>query len=273
MPIFSVAIPTYNRKPFLKKAVDSVLKQTFSDWELIIVDDGSNDRTQDLIANYNDSRIKYFYQPNKGVSSARNRCIKESEGYYICPLDSDDWWDKDKLKIHKQYIEEYPQYKIFHTQEIWHKNGRIVPQKNKHKKPSGIIFPHCLPLCCVSISTACIHKSIFNETGLFDENLSACEDYDFWLRISLKYPVFLINKLLTLKNGGRPDQLSQKPELDKYRITALSKFIKDPLLKTEQKRLVRDELSKKIKVYLNGCIKRNKANEIEYYTNLLKKYE
>lgn len=273
MPVFSVGIPTYNRKSYLEKAVCSVLEQTFPDWELIIVDDGSNDGTGNLISAYKDKRIKYIYQQNKGVASARNRCILKSKGEYICPLDSDDWWDKDKLEIQKQYIDQFPQYKIFHTQEIWYRNDILLNQKNKHKKPSGAIFPHCLPLCCVSISTAVIHKSIFNEIGMFDENLPACEDYDFWLRVSLKYPVYLIDKPLTLKDGGRPDQLSQKPELDKYRIIALIKFIKDPSLTKEQRSLIRAELVNKIKIYLNGCIKRNKIDEKKYYRDLLKQYE
>jgi glycosyltransferase involved in cell wall biosynthesis len=271
--MFSIIIPTYNRKLFLKKAIDSVLDQTFSDFELIVVDDGSTDGTTDLILSYKDSRLKYFYKENGGPSSARNLAIKNSTQEYICPLDSDDWWDKNKLLIQVEYLESHPEYKIFHTQEVWYRNGKILNQRKKHKKPSGQIFPHCLPLCCVSISTAVIHMSVFSKIGLFDETLPACEDYDFWLRTSLKYPVFLIDLPLTLKDGGRPDQLSLKTEgLDKYRILALEKFLKSTLTK-DQKNLILAELIHKIKIYLNGCIKRNKLSEIKEYTNLLLKYE
>jgi len=272
--MFSIIIPTYNRKLFLKKAIDSVLQQTFGNFEVIIVDDGSTDRTSELIATYKDNRIKYFYQNNKGPSSARNFAIKESKYEYICPLDSDDWWHKDKLKIQTEYLKSHPEYKIFHTQEIWYRNGELLNQKKKHAKPSGTIFPDCLPLCCVSISTAVIHKSVFNEIGTFDETLPACEDYDFWLRVSLKYPVFLIDQTLTLKDGGRPDQLSMKIEgLDKYRIIALEKLLQNNSLTKQQKTLVHNELLKKIQIYLSGCKKRNKIKEINYYSDLLKKYE
>lgn len=272
MPIFSIVIPTYNRKTFLKKAADSILGQSFPDWELIIIDDGSTDGTSGLITGYNDNRIKYIYQPNKGVSSARNQGIEKAYGEYICFLDSDDYWNKDKLKIHKQYIDQYPRYKIFHTQEIWYRHGVLLRQKEKHQKPSGRIFPHCLPICCVGISTAVIHREVFTEIGMFDESLPACEDYDFWLRVSLRYPVFLIDKPLTIKDGGRPDQLSRKMGLDKYRIIALIKFLNDSSLTKEQHKLILNELIHKIKIYLNGCIKRNKLDEAEYYTNLLKQY-
>lgn len=272
MALFSIVIPTFNRKPFLKKALESVLGQTFPDWELIIVDDGSNDETDGLVLSYNDSRIKYIYQENRGPSSARNHAIKESAGNYICPLDSDDWWDKDKLKTHIEYIKAYPEYKIFHTQEIWHRGGQILQQKQKHKKPSGSIFPQCLPLCCVSISTAAIHRSVFPDVGMFDEGLPACEDYDFWLRVSLKYKVMLIDKQLTLKDGGRPDQLSQRPGLDRYRIIALEKLLKNDTLTNEQKETVQNELFRKIKIYLAGCVKRNKIEEAEYYQKLLNNY-
>lgn len=271
---YSVIIPTYNRENYLKKAVQSVLSQTCGDWELIIIDDGSTDNTKTLISSYTDPRVKYFYQENKGVANARNRAIKESKSEYICPLDSDDWWDKRKLEVQNEYLTKYPEYKIFHTQEIWYKNGQLLPQKEKHKKPSGIIFPNCLPLCCVSISTAVIHKSVFTEIGMFDENLIACEDYDFWLRISTKYPVYLIDTPLTLKDGGRPDQLSNKiAGLDKYRIIALIKLYKSGELNASQKEGVRQEIVKKATIYMKGCIKREKKEEAEYYQTLLNDYK
>lgn len=271
MPFYSVIIPTYNRKVLLTKALESVLGQSFKDFELIIVDDGSNDGTNKLIREYNDPRIKYFYQGNKGVSFARNKGLKEAKGKYICFLDSDDFLDKNKLEIQKQYINDYPEIKIFHTQEIWYRNNKFLKQKEKHKKPSGMIFPMCLPLCCVSISTATIHKSVFEKIGNFDEDLPACEDYDFWLRISLQYPVHLIDKPLTIKDGGRPDQLSQTIKgLDKYRIQSLLKLSNNPTMSEDQRKIVIKELTHKIEIYSKGCIKRNKLNEAEEYLSILK---
>ena len=96
-PYFSVIIPTFNRSGFIKSAIDSVLGQTYEDFELIVVDDGSDDGTDKLIKEYTDKRIKYFYQENKGVSLARNKGIEESSGKYIAFLDSYDQWLKPNL--------------------------------------------------------------------------------------------------------------------------------------------------------------------------------
>ena len=119
IPFFSVIIPTYNRQAFLKKSVDSVLAQTFPDFELIIIDDGSNDGTDKLISSYNDKRIIYKYQQNNGVASARNNGIKRSSGKFIAFLDSDDYWTKKKLKKQTEYIKNFSDIKIFHTEELW----------------------------------------------------------------------------------------------------------------------------------------------------------
>lgn len=274
MPLFSVIIPTYNRRPFLAKAVNSICNQTYTGWELIIIDDGSDDNTNQLVSGYNDPRIRYIYQPNKGVSKARNEGLKQAVGQYICFLDSDDWWDKDKLAVGHQYIIQNPQYRIFHTQEIWCRAGELLSQKDKHRKPHGSIFPYCLPLCCVSISTVLIHRSVFTHIGVFDESLPACEDYDFWLRVSLQYPVFLIDKPLTLKDGGRPDQLSQRIKgLDKYRIAALVKLMDNELLSGENRDLVTEELSKKINIYAKGCANRGRHQEARDYLALLRTWK
>ena len=107
-PNFSVIIPTYNREDFINSAIDSVWGQTFSDFDLIVIDDGSTDRTRESVEEYQDSRLRYFYQNNKGVSSARNRGIKESKGKYLAFLDSDDTWVDTKLERTAEYIKKFP---------------------------------------------------------------------------------------------------------------------------------------------------------------------
>lgn len=275
-PFFSVIIPTYNRKKFLKKALDSVLEQTFGDYELIIVDDGSTDDTGSLIKSLNDKRVKYVWQENKGPSGARNRGIKESVAEWICFLDSDDWWDKRKLEITYDCIKDNPDYRIFHTEEIWYRGGKLLNQKKVHKKYGGWIFEKCLPLCRVSVSTACINRSVFEEAGLFDEYLPCCEDYDFWLRVSIKYPLYLIPRVLTLKEGGHKDQVSRKYwGMDRFRIAALSKILKSGKLSDSQYRLCLEELQEKCRIVKEGCLKRGKSKEAADLERLLldvKKY-
>ena len=267
---FSVIIPTYNRRYFLKISLESVLEQTFKDFELIIVDDGSTDKTYKLIKGYKDKRIKYLKQENKGPASARNLGIKESKGKFICFLDSDDRYRNDKLEITNKYIKRNPGYKIFHTQELWYKNSRYLSQKIEHKKPNGFIFKKALKICCVSLSTACINKDLFLRVGVFDENFPVCEDYEFWLRASLFYPVKLIPHYLTIKEGGRIDQQSRKKGLDKYRFFAIYKIIKNYRLPLYYLKEALRNLEEKAEIYTKGASKRKKVKEISQIKDKLK---
>jgi len=272
---FSVIIPTYNRKYFLKIAVESVLSQSFQDFELIIVDDGSTDSTQTLIKEYLNfsGKIHYLYQENKGPASARNKGIKEAKGDFICFLDSDDRYRVNKLEITYEFIKKFPQFKIFHTEEIWYRKGVLLSQKKIHKKPEGFVFKEALRLCCISISTCAIHKSIFSEIGFFDEKMPVCEDYDFWLRVTSRFPVKLIPYYLTIKEGGYADQQSKKFSfLDKYRIYAIIKLLENNKLDQEKRKWAAGELKRKCDIYIKGALKRGKIKEVNFYKEIIKKY-
>ncbi|RLJ09520.1 MAG: glycosyltransferase family 2 protein [Candidatus Aenigmatarchaeota archaeon] len=259
MPYFSVIIPTYNRAEFLKIAVESVLEQDFDDFELLVIDDGSTDNTKQIIENINNPKIRYFYQQNQGPSSARNLGIKQAKGEWLCFLDSDDRFRKNKLSTAYEYIKKYPEYKIFHTEEIWYKNGKFLSPKKTHKKPNGYVFENALKICCISLSTAIIHKNVFKKIGLFDENFPACEDYEFWLRATFAYPVKLIPRYLTIKEGGRPDQQSKAVSaLDKYRYKAIKKLISTQKLSPEKLKICLYYLEEKANIYIKGLLKRNK---------------
>jgi glycosyltransferase involved in cell wall biosynthesis len=268
--LISVIIPAFNRASFLKKAVESVLSQTYQNFELIIVDDGSDDDTKKILSPYTD-RITYLFQENRGPASARNSGIKISKGNFLAFLDSDDVWVKEKLAVQMSQMRTNPSYLISHTQEIWYKNKKILKQKKKHKKFHGHIFNKCLPLCAVSLSTVIIREELFKAIGLFDETMPCCEDYDFWLRVSIKYPFLLIDRPLTIKDGGRPDQVSAiyARGMDKFRIKSILKILEAPhRLSPEQKTLALKKLKKKCRIYGNGCIKHGKAEEGKYYLEL-----
>jgi glycosyltransferase involved in cell wall biosynthesis len=282
-PFFTIIIPTYNRADFLKIALGSVLSQTFRDWELIIIDDGSTDSTKAFVetctrsqvtSHKSQERIKYVYQENKGPAAARNRGLRAAQGEYICFLDSDDRFFRNKLQITADYIQRNSEYKIFHSEEIWYRRGKILPQKGYHKKPAGHVFGQALRLCSISISTAAIQKNLFTEIGDFDEKLPACEDYDFWLRATAKYPVFLIPEHLTIKEGGHPDQQSKKyPALDKFRIYAIEKILKSGGLDRDDFRLACEVLQDKCLVYKRGARKRGKLKEVEHCRRILQKFK
>jgi glycosyltransferase involved in cell wall biosynthesis len=270
--LVSVIIPTYNRGWILKDAIESVVTQTFSDVELIVVDDGSTDNTKEILDQYK-HQIKVIHQANKGVSAARNAGITASIGKYIAFLDSDDIWLPEKLSCQVDFFSSNPDAQICQTEEIWMKNGKKINQKKKHKKISGYIFERSLALCLVSPSAVMIKKNLFNDTGLFDESLLSCEDYDMWLKVSQKYPVYLINKPLIIKRGGHTDQLSAKPGLDKYRIQSLKKIIESNTLSDDQYKKAVRTLKEKCVIYAQGCMKRGKEKEAFLYNTIASSYD
>lgn len=273
-PFFSVIIPTYNRADFLKICIDSVINQIFDSFELIIVDDGSSDNTKNIVNRFNDTRINYIYQEHNGVSSARNRGLKSARSEFICFLDSDDRFRREKLSITYEYIQNNPRYHIFHTEELWYRSGAYLPQKKNHQKPCGRVFTQAIKLCCVSISTVALKKQIFDEIGFFDETLPACEDYDFWLRTTSRYPVMLIPQYLTIKEGGHPDQQSKKyPAMDQFRIYSLKKILESGDLTAEYFSAAIEELINKCSIYITGSLKRGKFQEAAYYQQILDRFK
>ena len=265
----SVIIPTYNRAQRLGKAIDSVLVQSHQDFELIVVDDGSEDNTDELIENYN-SDIVYIRQENSGAAAARNRGIEKARYNLLAFLDSDDWFAENKLKTQIQAMNRNPSCLISHTNEIWYRNGQILNQKLKHRKSSGDIFAQSLELCAVGMSTIMIHKEIFDRYGFFDEGYPCCEDYEFWLRISAEEKFLLVEEPLTSKDGGRDDQLSAiyRTGMDKFRIKAIMKTLASGRLTEEQTGIARRELERKCRIYGTGCIKHGRAEEGRYFLNL-----
>jgi glycosyltransferase involved in cell wall biosynthesis len=271
-PLVSVIIPVFNRSTLVREAVDSVLNQTFNDFELIVVDDGSTDGIHTVLQRYGDKLI-YIKQDNKGVSAARNRGIAQAKGEFLAFLDSDDLWMPEKLSVQVEFFRKNQEYMICQTEEIWIRNGKRVNPKKRHKKPSGMIFEPSLSLCLVSPSAVMIKKELFQEVGLFDETFPACEDYDLWLRISYKHFVYLIDRPLIVKRGGHDDQLSKSPALDKYRIQSIKKLIESNVLAEDQLAAAKDKLVEKCMIFSNGCIKRNRRDEAVYYQELAESYQ
>jgi GT2 family glycosyltransferase len=266
--LISVIIPTYNRAAWVVEAVDSVLDQTYRDLELIVVDDGSTDETPARLAAYG-RRLRYDRQEHSGVSAARNRGLALASGEWIAFLDSDDLWLPRKLEVQADYCAGHPETEICQTEEIWIRNGRRVNPRRRHAKPSGDIFEPSLELCLVSPSAVLAQKNLLTAVGAFDPRFPACEDYDLWLRIACRKPVFLIAEPLVIKRGGHPDQLSRStPALDRYRIQALVKLLRSGDLSTKQSSAAFRELQKKCRIYGQGCLKRGKNEEGEFYLRL-----
>ena len=292
-----IIIPSYNRKKFLKRAVDSVQNQNWPNWNLWIVDDGSTDSCTNIYANLfkNDSsenfigysanqitdgsvqspkgcfhrnKIKIIkWKINRGVSYARNQGLQRTTADWIAFLDSDDEWLPQKLEKQMEYAEKNPQYPLIHCNEIWLKNGKVLNQKKKHKKQGGRVFIPSVHLCCISPSAVLIKRSLFEELGLFREDFPVCEDYEFWLRVTSRYDVGFLGEPLLIKHGGHEDQLSKKYfGMDYWRLKALFPYLHDKNLSLAERQTVQQECVKKLQILMKGYEKYNnidKQKEIE----------
>lgn len=268
-PLVSVIIPTFNREKVIGRAVNSVLSQSFKDFECIVVDDGSTDETN-LVLNGFTNKIKVIRTENRGVSAARNLGAKLAIGKYIAFLDSDDEWKQQKLKKQIGLMQESG-LRISQTDETWVRNGRFVNKSSRYIRPSGYIFYNCLEVCAVTPSSVMMEKELFFEYGGFDETFPVCEDYDLWLRMSLKERFGLIDEPLIIKYGGHTDQLSNSACLDKYRIISLFNMLhKNIGLSEDQKNALEKVLAKKVRIYAHGAEKREKHDEVSWAEGLLK---
>jgi glycosyltransferase involved in cell wall biosynthesis len=269
MVTVSVIIPTFNRAKKVTRAISSVLYQTFSDYEVIVVDDGSTDETPEALSRFG-RRVNYLpHLTNRGVSAARNTGIRASRGPFIAFLDSDDYWLPGKLAAQISFFGDHPRAFLCQTEEIWIRKGRRVNPQKKHLKPAGDIFEPSLKRCLVSPSAVMLKRTLLEKVGLFDEALPACEDYDLWLRIACRYPVYLIREHLVVREGGGPDQLSIRQKgMDRFRIHALEGLIKKGVLDERQLKAAQEELSLKCRIYGNGCLKRGRLQEGAHYLGL-----
>lgn len=269
----SVIIPTYNRREFIQRAMRSVVNQTYKKFKMIVVDDGSTDQTDKALGEFKGHYL-FLRQDHKGVAAARNLGIRSARGECIALLDSDDAWHPKKLETQIEFFRKNPEAMIVQTEEEWVRNGRALRPMKKHQKFSGDIFRQCLPLCIVSPSATMMRRELFDKVGYFDERLSACEDYDLWLRIAARYPIYLIEGRLTIKYGGHDDQLSRTvPSLDQYRIQSLAKLLDGKFLNARQRSWTLEELKKKCEIYGAGCMKHGRPEEGEAILALPKKYE
>ena len=266
----SVIIPTYNRCDLLKRAINSVIKQTITPKEIIIVDNGSTDQTYQMVSSLF-PEINYLIEKKRGVSAARNKGILESKSKWIAFLDSDDTWKPTKLEKQMEFSTfNQDKYRIIHTDETWYRNKKFLNQLKKHKKSGGNIFKNSLQLCCISPSSVVLKKQIFDDYGLFDENLEVCEDYDMWIRITAKEEVGFLDSPLVLKYGGHSDQLSKKFwGMDRFRIKSLEKNLKNEHFSKSQKINVLDTLIEKLTIVSDGALKRGNKEIFKKYNGKL----
>ncbi|MBW4574226.1 MAG: glycosyltransferase [Aphanothece sp. CMT-3BRIN-NPC111] len=201
MPSVSVIITTYQRASLVTQAIKSVLAQSYKDYEIIVVNDGSTDNTAEVLNKFQD-KIKIIHQNNKGLSFARNIAIQNSQGQYIAFLDDDDVWLPTKLEKQIALLEANNKIGLIYSDMSYFDEKEIFPETTAKKRPlplariSWMLFPY--PNLTPRPSSVVVRRETLDEIGLFDESLTACEDYDLWLRISEKWLVYYLDEPLTM---------------------------------------------------------------------------
>ena len=188
-PKVTVIIPTYNRSVLLPRSIRSVLNQTFQDFELIVVDDGSKDDSEEVVRGFEDKRIRYIrHEKNKGGSAARNTGIKAAQGEYIGLLDDDDEWLPEKLEKQISKFQGLSEgYGVVYSgfSYVYEKKGEII--SNNVPILRGNVYDSLIKGCILGSPTPVIKKICFQKAGFFDETLPSCQDWDMWIRISKNY--------------------------------------------------------------------------------------
>jgi glycosyltransferase involved in cell wall biosynthesis len=208
-PMISVIIPAYNRAQVIAEALQSVLDQTCTDYEIIVVDDGSTDETAEVIRGFTD-RVRYVYQENRGSAAARNRGLQEARGDYIAFLDSDDLFTPEKLQKQVEYLQHNPHigmvYSAYSNIDDNHNELDIVPAQH-----AGHIYRQLIFQCKIATPTVMIRRQVVETVGEFDINLPMAQDVDYWIRIARHYEIGAINAPLTCVRL-HPDNKPRDPE-------------------------------------------------------------
>lgn len=200
MPKFSVVISVFNKEKYIGETLKSVLAQTFSDFEIVVLNDGSTDNSEAEILKFTDARIRYFSAENQGASAARNFTIKQAKAAYIALMDADDYWYPFYLEEQNRLITAFPEESVFATATEIKRNGKIF-KNNYSVKTSGtaaVVVDYFeasqFDSVLLSISTV-LKKEVFENVGWYDPNIKSGEDTDLYVRIGLKYKVVFSPKV------------------------------------------------------------------------------
>jgi glycosyltransferase involved in cell wall biosynthesis len=196
MPKVSVVITVYNSMPYLPETVESVLRQTFDDFEVLIIDDGSTDQTLEWVSQLNHPNVNVITQENQGVSVARNTGIHNSKGTYVAFLDGDDLWEPTKLEKQVILLDQNPDIGLVHTwlapiNEQGQPTGRVMTCK-----ADGNVWERMIESNMVACSAAVVRRSCFEAVGVFDADLRFAEDWDMWIRVADRYSFAVVKEPL-----------------------------------------------------------------------------
>ncbi len=200
MPFFSIIIPLYNKELYIENTLKSVLNQSFTDFEILIINDGSTDNSEQKILNFNDNRIQYFSKKNEGVSTARNLGIEKATSNYITFLDADDFWYPNFLETMHKGITLFPKEKVFTAAIEIETPKKIFSAHYSISKKSEFeivnFFDASYKESVICTSCAVFHRNVFEKVGVFDTSIKSGQDTDLWIRIGLVYQIVFSWKIL-----------------------------------------------------------------------------
>jgi len=298
MPRVTVILPTYNRRDCLVDTIRSALDQTYSDHEILIIDDGSTDesaievlrqlgpdpeRAESLWKQHltsatgaigfgfwiRDTSLQYIHQPNRGIGAARNRGLHACHGEFVAFIEPDYRWHPRHLEAQVEFFN--------HNKNAWIAHGRLVfgrpttkPTKTKKKEVCKFSFEQIVGGNGLCASALVARRRCFELHGGFDENLPACEDYDLWVRIAAHAPIHHVSESVVwmTKPHSAPNW-----SLDRYRVYALEKAYQSGRLNAEQRQRVADELVARCDILVEGFRKRNNTERANFYDRKRKKFE
>lgn len=264
-PRFSIIVPLYNKAPFIRKALESIASQTFKDWELIIVDDGSTDNSLEVVNEYIRDvlcvmcdvckNVRVIHQTNSGVAAARNRGVAESHGEFVCFLDADDWWEPTFLEEIDRMIAEYPDAGIYASNYIYYKPGKTHVALNLERGyinyPEAYLQSGSMPVTSI---TTCMPRKVFDEMGGFPLGIKLGEDFLLWAETALHYPVAFSEKPLAYYNNDVPASLRATRNLHTpayhmlFRLDEIEHIINDQLPMTNDQSAAWTQLLDKLRI-------------------------
>jgi len=253
--LVTIIIPTFNRLELLKRAIASIEAQTYTNYELIIVDDASNDGTLEYLMTLD--HLTLVLSENRGVSHARNRGVGMANGSCIAFLDSDDCWHEEKLAHQVAFHQENPEIKCSFGEEKWFRFDKEVKRPKKYEAPQVVNFQDLLEFTFIGPSSIMIDIKLYNILNGFDEDLAVCEDFDLWLRLSTHTDMYLAPNVCINKHAGDFEQLSASVlSLEPYRVEAL--------LKHQDNVQAKEMIKKKIEIIQKGAHKHQNQELLDF---------
>jgi glycosyltransferase involved in cell wall biosynthesis len=270
----SVVIPVFNRLRPLERAVGSVLGQSTGDYELIVVDDASTEDLSRCRRLVEGSGHRWISLPsNLGPAGARNAGADVADGDWIAFLDSDDIWLPRKLERQIDWHGRHPGIRISQCEDTWFRNGQPVRKPTAWRQPpTGRVFEACVQRCLIGPSCVMMERALFHDLGGFDASYPVCEDYELWLRLTLRETVGLVEGgPLVEKHAGEPDQLSvTTPAMDRFRVRALQSLLRSEDLSSADSRVVLEALTEKAEILAKGAVK-HCPGEVEHYREIARR--